>query len=392
VSAEASGPDAVGGLPQLTGEEISRYSRHLLLAEVGLTGQRKLKAASVLVVGTGGLGAPLALYLAAAGVGRIGLVDFDFVEASNLQRQIIHGTKDIDRPKVSSAQDRLKGLNPDIEVVPHNLRLSGKNAEKLFAKYDIIADGTDNYPTRYLVNDVCVFLKKPNVYASIFQFEGQATIFGAPGGPCYRCLYPSPPPPGLVPSCGEGGVMGVLPGILGSIQAAEVIKLIVGGAETLVGRLLLFDAWAMRFNELTIERDPDCPVCGQNPTITEPIDYEDFCGLGEKTQEAAEPIAAGQLKDRLDKGDRLQVIDIREPHERTLYPFPGAKVVPFGQLVRRMEEFNPENDLVFICKIGQRSLFAIRALARAGYRGRMLNLQDGLAAWAKLIGGPEVPY
>jgi adenylyltransferase/sulfurtransferase len=378
--------------PQLTGEELSRYSRHLLLPEVGLAGQRKLKGSSVLVVGTGGLGAPLALYLAAAGVGRLGLLDFDFVEASNLQRQIIHSTRDIDRPKVASAQDRLKGLNPDIEVVTHNVRLTSKNAGKIFSGYQIIADGTDNYPSRYLINDVCVFQGKPNVYASIFQFEGQATIFGAEGGPCYRCLYPSPPPPGLVPSCGEGGVMGVLPGVLGAIQAAEVIKLVVGGAETLAGRLLLFDAWRMLFNELKIEKDPNCPVCGRSPTITEPVDYEEFCGLSQKPEEAASPITAGELKTRLDKSDDLEIIDIREPHERTLYPFSGAKVVPFGQLVRRMDEFRPEKDLVFICKVGQRSLFAIRALKRAGYRGRMLNLQDGLAAWARLVGGPEVPY
>ncbi|MDR2367894.1 MAG: molybdopterin-synthase adenylyltransferase MoeB [Deltaproteobacteria bacterium] len=389
---KAGGQGEPDGLPRLTGEEISRYSRHLLLSEVGMAGQRKLKAARVLVVGTGGLGAPLALYLAAAGVGKIGLVDFDFVEASNLQRQIIHGTRDIDRPKVASAQDRLRGLNPDIEIVTHNVKLSGKNAEKIFSGYEIIADGTDNYPTRYLINDVCVFQKKPNVYASIFQFEGQATVFGAPGGPCYRCLYPSPPPPGLVPSCGEGGVMGVLPGILGCVQAAEVIKLIVGGAETLANRLLLVDAWRMVFNELRIDRDPGCPVCGQNPSVTEPIDYEGFCGLGQKAQDEAAPITAKELKVRLDKGDDLQVVDIREPHERTLYPFPGAKAMPFGQLVRRMGEFKPGGDLVFICKIGQRSKFAIRALSRAGYTGRMYNLEDGLAAWAKLVGGPDVPY
>jgi adenylyltransferase/sulfurtransferase len=325
-------------------------------------------------------------------VGRIGLIDFDFVEASNLQRQIIYCTRDIDRPKVASAKDRLKDLNPDIRIDTHNIKLSAKNAGKIFDDYQIIADGTDNYPTRYLINDVCVFQNKPNVYASIFQFEGQATIFGASNGPCYRCLYPSPPPPGLVPSCGEGGVMGVLPGIMGSIQAVEVVKLIIGGAETLTGRLLLFDAWRMVFTELTIDRDPNCPVCGRNPTITSPIDYEEFCGLGQKTDETIEPITAGQLKDRLDSGDGVQVIDIREPHERSLYTFPGAKAMLFGQLVRRMDEFKPENDLVFICKIGQRSIFAIRALKRAGYQGRMYNLQDGLAAWAKLVGGPEVPY
>jgi adenylyltransferase/sulfurtransferase len=379
-------------LPPLTDEELVRYSRHLLLPEVGLSGQRKLKAASVLIVGTGGLGAPLALYLAAGGVGRIGLVDFDFVEASNLQRQIIHSNRDIDRPKVASARDRLQGLNPDIEVVTHNVKLNSSNAEKIFQNYQIIADGTDNYPTRYLINDVCVLQKKPNVYASIFQFEGQATIFGAPGGPCYRCLYPSPPPPGLVPSCGEGGVMGVLPGIMGTIQAAEVIKLIVGGSTTLSGRLLILDAWRMEFNELKIERDPLCPVCGQRPTITAPVDYEEFCGLGQKEQDEVEPITAQELKLRLEKSDNLQVIDIREPHERSLYSFPNSKAMPFGQLVRRMEEFKPEQDLVFICKIGQRSRFAIRALKNAGYQGRMFNLQDGLASWTKLVGGPNVPY
>jgi adenylyltransferase/sulfurtransferase len=355
-------------------------------------GQKKLKAASVLVIGAGGLGSPLALYLAAAGVGKIGLVDFDLVEASNLQRQILHGTKDIDRPKVASARDRLLDLNPDIEVVTHNVKLSSQNAAKIFKKYDIVADGTDNFPTRYLINDVCVLEKKTNVYASIFQFEGQVTIFGAPDGPCYRCLYPAPPPPGLIPSCGEGGVMGVLPGVIGSLQALEVIKLIVGGGSPLIGRLLLFDALRVSFNELTVEKDPNCPICGQSPTIDAPIDYEEFCGLGPKNEDPAEPISAGELKDRIDKGDKLQVIDIREPHERVLCPFPGAKVVPFGQLARRMDEFSPNEDLIFICKIGQRSLHAIRALKRAGYPGRMLNLTDGLVAWAELDGGPAAIY
>jgi adenylyltransferase/sulfurtransferase len=378
--------------PQLTPEEINRYSRHILLPQVGSLGQRKLKGAKVLIVGTGGLGAPLALYLAAAGVGLIGLVDFDLVEASNLQRQIIHSTRDINRPKVASAQDRLKSLNPDIKVVTHNVRLSAANAMAIVKNYDLVADGTDNYPTRYLINDVCVLLGKLNVYASIFQFEGQATVFGAPHGPCYRCLYPSPPPPGLTPSCGEGGVMGVLPGILGSIQAAEVIKLIVGGAEPLVGRLLLVDAWRTLFNELRIEKDPNCPVCGPNPTILEPIDYEQFCGLNREPEEIIEEITATDLKDRLDRDDKnLLVVDIREPHERSLYPFPKAKPIPFGQLARRVDEFEGR-DLVFICKIGQRSLYAIRAMRRLGYPGRALNLQDGLAAWAKAVGDPPPPY
>jgi adenylyltransferase/sulfurtransferase len=378
-------------LPELTLEEINRYSRHLLLSEVGSEGQRKLKAAKVLIVGAGGLGAPLALYLAAAGVGVIGLADFDLVEVSNLQRQIIHGVRDVDRPKVASAQDRLKALNPGVKVVQHNVRLTSANAESIIGGYDLVADGTDNYPTRYLINDVCVLLGKPNVYASIFQFEGQATVFGAPGGPCYRCLYPSPPPPGLTPSCGEGGVMGVLPGILGSIQAAEAIKLVVGGAETLAGRLLLVDAWRMRFSELRLEKDPDCPVCGRAPTILAPVDYEQFCGLTEAPDEHLEEITAAELKSRLGRDQALQVVDIREPHERVLHPFPGARAVPFGQLARRMEEFGGR-DLVFICKVGQRSVFAIRALRRAGYAGRMYNLKDGVAAWAELIGGPPPPY
>jgi adenylyltransferase/sulfurtransferase len=385
------GEDSLG-VNELTNQEIDRYSRHLLLPQVGLGGQSRLKASKVLIIGAGGLGAPAALYLAAAGVGRLGLVDFDTVEASNLQRQIIHATKDVDRPKVASAKDKLKALNPLIEVDTYSVKLSSRNAEKIFSDYDLIVDGTDNYPTRYLINDVCVFQKKPNVYASIFQFEGQASVFGALNGPCYRCLYPSPPPPGLVPSCGEGGVMGVLPGVMGAIQAAEAIKIIVKGAEGLIGRLLLFDAWSMRFNEVRLEKDPQCPVCGQSPTITEPIDYEKFCGLREKVDDMAQPIEASVLKKRLDSGDDLQIIDIREPHERSLYPFKWAKAMPFGQLVRRIDELKPNQDLVFICKIGQRSLFAIRALRQAGYQGPMYNLHNGLTAWAKLVGDPPPPY
>jgi adenylyltransferase/sulfurtransferase len=379
-------------LGTLSDADISRYSRHLLLPEVGLEGQKRLMASKVLIVGTGGLGAPLALYLAAAGVGVLGLVDFDLVEASNLQRQIIHSTRDIDRPKVASAKDRILSLNPGIKVQTHNIRLNSQNALQLLEQYDIVADGTDNYPTRYLVNDACVLLGKPNVYASIFQFEGQATVFDAQNGPCYRCLYPTPPPPGLVPSCGEGGVMGVLPGIMGAIQAAEVIKLIVGEAQTLVGRLLLLDAWLMRFNEVQLEKDPDCPICGQNPTITEPIDYEQFCGLGMEENNQVDTISALELKERLEAQSPLTIIDIREPHERTLYPFPNAKAVPFGQLVRRMGEFDQTQDLVFICKVGLRSVFAIRALKEAGYTGRMFNLTEGVASWAAFTGAPPVNY
>ncbi|GBU21527.1 molybdenum cofactor biosynthesis protein [Fibrobacteres bacterium R8-0-B4] len=369
---------------KLTNEEIARYSRHLLLPEIGVKGQQKLKGAKVLIVGTGGLGAPLALYLSAAGVGTIGLVDFDVVDESNLQRQIIHSSRDVGRPKVASAKDRIKGINPLIDVVMHNTALTSQNALDIIKDYDIVADGTDNFQTRYLVNDACVFLGKPNVYGSIFQFEGQASVFGAKDGPCYRCLYPSPPPPGLVPSCAEGGVMGVLPGIIGTIQAAEVIKHIVGGAKPLIGRLLHFDAWRMSFRELKLDKDPACPVCGENPTIRELIDYEQFCGL-KKTQESEpiETITAVDLKRRLDNGDTIQFIDIREPHERAIVKFPDAIIMPLGQLVRRMEELDPEIDSVFLCKIGQRSILGINALREAGYKGRLLNLQDGLNAWAR---------
>ncbi|MDR3280147.1 MAG: molybdopterin-synthase adenylyltransferase MoeB [Synergistaceae bacterium] len=368
----------------LSNDEISRYSRHLLLPEVGIEGQKRLAASRVLIVGTGGLGAPLALYLAAAGVGTLGVVDFDFVEASNLQRQIIHSNRDIDRPKTASAKDRIKGLNPGVEVVVHNTRLTSENALDIFAGYDLVADGTDNYQTRYLVNDACVLLGIPNVYGSIYQFEGQASVFYAKEGPCYRCLYPSPPPPGLVPSCAEGGVLGVLPGIVGTIQACEAIKLIVGGADSLIGRLLLLDAWSMKFRELRIERDPNCPICGASPTIRGLIDYEQFCGIGLPSDEAPiETITAVELKERLDRGDRLQLIDIRESHERAIVKFPGAKYIPLGQMARRVDEFDPSADAVFLCKIGQRSVFAIRALRDAGYDGRLINLKDGVNAWAR---------
>ena len=380
VPAIAGGSDSVG----LTNDEIARYSRHLLLPEIGVEGQVKLKNAKVLIIGTGGLGAPLALYLSAAGVGTIGLVDFDVVDESNLQRQIIHSTRDVGRPKVASAKDRIKGVNPLVNVIMHNTKISSENALDIIANYDIVADGTDNFQTRYLINDACVFLGKPNVYGSIFQFDGQASVFSAKEGPCFRCLYPSPPPPGLVPSCAEGGVMGVLPGIIGTIQAAETIKLIVGGAKPLIGRFLVFDAWRMSFRELKLTKDPQCPVCGENPSIRELIDYEQFCGLNkEQDSEPIETITAIDLKKRLDNGERVQFIDIREPHERAIVKFPGAVVMPLGQLARRMDELDSAVDAVFLCKIGQRSILGIRALREAGYKGRLLNLQDGLNAWAR---------
>ncbi|MDR2740832.1 MAG: molybdopterin-synthase adenylyltransferase MoeB [Treponema sp.] len=379
-------------LPELTNGEIARYSRHLLLPELGIDGQRRLKAARVLIVGTGGLGAPLALYLAAAGVGTLGIADFDFVEESNLQRQVIHGTRDIGRPKVASAKDRIKSINPHINVITHNTALSSVNALDILKDYDVVADGTDNYPTRYLVNDACVLLGIPNVYGSIFQFEGQASVFYAKEGPCYRCLYPEPPPPGLVPSCAEGGVMGVLPGIVGTLQANEVIKLIVGGGgggsapDSLVGRLLLFDAWKLKFRELKLEKDPHCPICGREPSIHELIDYEQFCGLKKPAdEEPVDVITARELKERLDKEEPIQIIDIREPHERAIARFPKSRAIPLGQMVRRKDEFDPSIDAVFICKIGQRSVFAIRALREAGYTGRLLNLKDGINAWAREV-------
>ena len=371
-------------LPELTHAEIARYSRHLLLPEVGLEGQKRLKAARVLLIGTGGLGAPVALYLAAAGVGKLGIVDFDFVDISNLQRQIIHSTKDINRPKVASAKDKIKAINPEIQVETYNTTLSSKNALEIIREYDLVVDGTDNYPTRYLINDACVLLGKPLVYGSIFQFEGQASVFYAGQGPCYRCLYPEPPPPGLVPSCAEGGVVGVLPGIIGTIQAAEAIKLIVGGSESLIGRLLLFDVWQMKQRELRLERDSGCPVCGEHPSIHALIDYEEFCGLKPDESEAPiESVTALELHAWIEEGKPLQLIDIREPHERAIAKFPQAKVMPLGQIVRRIDEFDPTVDAVFLCKIGQRSIFAIRALQRAGYQGRVMNLKDGLNAWAR---------
>ncbi|MDR2152068.1 MAG: molybdopterin-synthase adenylyltransferase MoeB [Helicobacteraceae bacterium] len=383
---------------ELTREEIERYSRHLLLGEVGLEGQKRLKAAKVLIVGAGGLGAPIALYLAAAGVGAIGLVDFDEVESSNLQRQVIHSARDIGRPKVASARDRIKGINPFINVEIHNTKLSSANALDILKDYDIVADGTDNYPTRYLLNDACVFLGKPIVYGSIYQFEGQLSVFYAKEGPCYRCLYPTPPPAGLVPSCAEGGVIGALPGIVGAMQASEVIKLIVAhnfsaanAPKTMIGRLLLFDAWRTKFNTFAIEKDPNCPVCGANPTITKLIDYEEFCGLKFDNQDdEVAAITPKELKSRLDRGDKPQLIDVREPHEIAITKFPNAKVIPIGQIARRKDELDPNGEVVVICKMGTRSAFAIRALKEAGYEGALLNLEGGINAWSEQV-DPSLP-
>jgi adenylyltransferase/sulfurtransferase len=386
-------PEASATLPELSNEEIARYSRHLIMPEVGIGGQRRLKAASVLMIGTGGLGAPTGMYLAAAGVGRIGVVDFDVVEESNLQRQIIHGTKDVGRRKIESARDRLRDINPYIEIETHETRLTSENALRLFRNYDVIVDGTDNFPTRYLVNDACVLTGKPNVYGSIFRFEGQASVFWAERGACYRCLYPEPPPPGLVPSCAEGGVLGVLPGIIGAIQANETIKILLGAEGLLVNRLLLFDAWQMKFRELKLRKDPNCPICGTNPSINKLIDYEEFCGLKAQPaqdQPKLEEISALELNQRLLRGDDVQVIDVREPHEYDIARIPETKLIPLAHVVTRMNEIDPTRETVVHCKGGVRSAKAIDALKRAGFQGKLINLRGGITAWSDEV-DPRVP-
>ena len=377
---------------KLSKEEIQRYSRHLIMPEVGMEGQLKLKRARVLTIGTGGLGAPLGLYLAAAGVGHLGLVDFDVVDSSNLQRQVTFTTADVGKSKSDAAKARLSALNPAIEIVSYDTRLTSENALELFRDYDIIVDGTDNFPTRFLVNDACVLLGKPNVYGSIFRFEGQATVFGYPGGPCYRCLYPEPPPPGLVPSCAEGGVLGVLPGIVGSIQAMETIKLILGTGEPLVGRLLLFDALAMRFRELKLKRNPECPLCGDHRTLTKLIDYEEFCGIrGEETPamtDGIQEITATDLKARQDRGDKLFILDVREPHEYQICNLNG-KLIPLGELPRRVNELDSSVEMVVHCRSGKRSADAIHFLQTAGFK-KLLNLKGGVLAWADEV-DPRMP-
>jgi molybdopterin/thiamine biosynthesis adenylyltransferase/rhodanese-related sulfurtransferase len=377
---------------KLSKEEIQRYSRHLIMPEVGMEGQLKLKRARVLTIGTGGLGAPLGLYLAAAGVGHLGLVDFDVVDSSNLQRQVTFTTADVGKPKSEAAKARLSALNPAIEIVSYETRLTSDNALELFRDYDIIVDGTDNFPTRFLVNDACILLGKPNVYGSIFRFEGQATVFGYPDGPCYRCLYPEPPPPGLVPSCAEGGVLGVLPGIVGSIQAMETIKLILGAGEPLVGRLLLFDALAMRFRELKLKKNQDCPMCGKNRTITKLIDYEEFCGIrGEEAPamtDGIQEITATELKARQDRGDKLFILDVREPHEYQICNLNG-KLIPLGELPRRVSELDSSVEMVVHCRSGKRSADAIHFLQTAGFK-KLLNLKGGVLAWADEV-DPRMP-
>jgi adenylyltransferase/sulfurtransferase len=376
-------------LPELSSADLSRYSRHLILPEVGIEGQQKLKAARVLCIGAGGLGSPLALYLAAAGVGTLGLVDFDVVDASNLQRQIIHSTNDIGRKKLDSAEEKLTALNPSLNVIKHETMLSSANALEILKDYDIVADGTDNFPTRYLVNDACVLLGKPNVYGSIFRFEGQASVFAMREGPCYRCLYPEPPPPGVVPSCAEGGVLGILPGLIGVIQATEVIKMILGKGEPLIGRLLLVDALAMRFRELKLKKNPECPACGQNPTITRLIDYQRFCGIAPETSEektlknGIPQMSVQELKQRLDAGEDVFVLDVREPYEVQIASI-GGTLIPQNQVPQRLAEIPRNREIVVQCRSGGRSQRIAEFLAQQGYSG-VKNLAGGILAWADHI-------
>jgi len=384
----------------LSKDEILRYSRHLILPEVGMEGQLKLKNAKVLMVGAGGLGAPLGLYLAASGVGRVGIVDFDVVDYTNLQRQVIHGTKDVGRKKLDSAADSMLDINPYMTVDKFDTAITSENALDIIKDYDMVVDGTDNFPTRYLINDACVLLKKPNVYGSIFRFEGQATIFAYPGGPCYRCLYPEPPPPGLVPSCAEGGVLGILPGTIGLIQATEAVKLILGIGESLVGRLLLYDALAMRFRELKLRRNPECPVCGDHPSIHELIDYHQFCGVPNPSEVAPvteqqagymsdTEIDAVALKARLDRGDKFQFIDVREPNEYQIAKIPGAKLIPLGDIPKRVGELDPNTEVIVHCKMGGRSAKACDFLRQSGFKN-VKNMLGGITAWSDKI-DPSVP-
>jgi len=383
-----------GAMPaaSLTNEEILRYSRHLIMPEVGMEGQLKLKGAKVLLIGTGGLGAPLGLYLAAAGVGHIGLVDFDVVDFTNLQRQVTFGTSDVGKPKTEAARTRLTNLNPDIKVTVYETKLTSANALELLKDYDVVVDGTDNFPTRYLVNDACILLGKPNVYGSIFRFEGQVTVFGMPDGPCYRCLYPEPPPPGLVPSCAEGGVLGVLPGIVGSLQALETIKLIIGKGDLLEGRLVLFDALAMKFRELKLRKNQHCPMCGTPRKIHGLIDYNEFCGIrGEEHAESdlhVPELTPRELKEKLDRGEDIFILDVREPHEYQICNLHGH-LIPLGELPRRVHELDSAREIVAHCKSGKRSAQAVDFLRQAGFR-KVYNLRGGILSWSTEV-DPRVP-
>jgi adenylyltransferase/sulfurtransferase len=381
----------------LSPQEAARYSRHLIMPEVGMDGQKRLKSASVLLIGAGGLGSPLGLYLAAAGVGRIGMVDFDVVDFSNLQRQVLHGTPDVGRPKLQSAKERLNAINPEVQIDLHETRLSSANALKIFEPYDLIIDGTDNFPTRYLVNDACVLLKKPNVYGSIFRFDGQASVFYPGRGPCYRCLYPEPPPPGEVPSCAEGGVLGILPGLIGCIQGTEAIKLLLGQGTPLVGRLLLYDALQMTFREFKVRRNPQCPACGDRPTITKLIDYDQFCGV--RGQETSAPVAATtggditveELKRRLDRHEDVFILDVRNPEEIQICRLAGSTVIPLPTLPQRFGELDKDREIVVHCKSGMRSQKAILFLRQQGFTN-LKNLTGGILAWADRIDKSMLKY
>ncbi len=375
----------------LSQEELLRYSRHLILPEVGMEGQLKLKNAKVVLIGAGGLGAPLGLYLTAAGVGRIGIVDFDKVDVSNLQRQVIHGTSDIGRSKLDSAEESMREINPGVRIDRYETALSSQNALEILRDYDLVIDGTDNFPTRYLVNDACVLLRKPNVYGSVFRFEGQATVFAYPGGPCYRCLYPEPPPPGLVPSCAEGGVLGILPGLVGMVQATEAVKLILGAGNLLVGRLLLYDALAMRFREVRVRRDPECPVCGDRPTIRELIDYDEFCGVPHAAAAVslAPQIEVTELHAKMKRGERFTLIDVREPWEYAICRIPGSRLIPLRELPQRVTELDPAEEIVVHCRTGARSAKAADFLTKAGFAS-VRNLAGGISAWSERI-DPSVP-
>jgi molybdopterin/thiamine biosynthesis adenylyltransferase/rhodanese-related sulfurtransferase len=380
---------------QFSNDEIARYSRHLIMPEVTLEGQKRLKAASVLCIGTGGLGSPIALYLAAAGVGRLGLVDYDVVDFSNLQRQILHTTKDVGRKKLNSARDKVREINPNVQVELYPALFRSDNAMEIAGSYDIVIDGTDNFPTRYLSNDICVFLKKPNIYGSIFRFDGQCTVF-APhlGGPCYRCMFPEPPPPGSVPTCAEGGVLGVLPGVIGVLQAIEAVKLIIGQGDPLMGRMIHFDALAMKFREFKIRRDPSCPVCGENPSITAPIDYEEFCGIPQARAiqdelERLPSIRPAELQRKLSAGDKFVLIDVREPHEWDICRLDGATLIPPADFASRISSLDSADEIVLYCKNGGRSGVALRLLREAGFT-KAANLEGGLDAWVAEV-DPQFP-
>ncbi len=375
----------------LTQDQINRYSRHLLLPEVGVEGQEKICNSKVLLIGTGGLGSPLALYLAAAGVGNLGMIDFDVVDFSNLQRQVVHGESTVGKLKVDSAKARISDLNSSINVTTYNMRLSSENAMKIFADYDIIVDGTDNFPTRYLANDACVLLKKPYIYGCILRFDGQASVFDSRVGPCYRCLFPEPPPPGLVPSCAEGGVIGILPGIIGLIQANEVIKLVLGIGDSLVGRLLLFDALTMKFKEMKLRKDPSCPICGDNPTITELIDYEQFCGIvppSELSADLDKEIGVKQVKEMLDAKHTFKLIDVREPSEYQICKIDAATLIPLGDIeakdLSKLNGLNPDDEIVLHCKAGMRSMKALKALEEMGFRN-LKSMRGGINEWSEKV-------